>query len=183
MTFVQIPPNSTGEKLDVVQLPDGIGNNVDRQVAIIGDDTNYAMHAKVQSSDPSSGDSGLTVRSVRGVPALPLYIAPYLPTTSAMSRQPINASTTGNNTLVTGVSGQTIRIWGMLIVFSAATTITIKDGTSTAITGAMPLLADGDIYLQKQCEDPYFVTSASNAFVISQSGSASMTGVLWYTQS
>lgn len=50
MSFVQVPPQSTGEKIDVNQISDGGGNNVDRQVVSIGDPSTYANKAAVDAS-------------------------------------------------------------------------------------------------------------------------------------
>jgi hypothetical protein len=50
MAFVEVPPNSTGEKIDVQQVPDGVGNTVDRQVVAIGDPSTYGNRAAVDAS-------------------------------------------------------------------------------------------------------------------------------------
>lgn len=93
----------------------------------------------------------------------------------------ININTTGDNTIVAGVSGQTIRIWRIFFVVDAATTITFKNG-STSLTGAISLGQNGAFVLDLQ-GDPWFVTTGTNNFVISQSGTAQISGVCYSTQS
>lgn len=94
----------------------------------------------------------------------------------------INFSNTGDNTVVAGVSGQTIRVWRLFFVVSAATNITIKDGSSTSLTGAMNMLANGSAFWDLQ-GDPWFVTASGNGFVINQSGTAQVSGTCYFSQS
>jgi hypothetical protein len=62
-TFVQVAPNSSGEKVAVSQLSNGV-DSVDIQHIVIADDTTYAARAKVQNAEPASADYGLSVRRV-----------------------------------------------------------------------------------------------------------------------
>ena len=59
--FVQLATNGSGEYVDTFQVSDGT-NNVDRQVAVIGDDTTYAARAKVANAEPGSTDYALVTR-------------------------------------------------------------------------------------------------------------------------
>jgi len=61
--FVQVPPNSTGEKIAVTQLPDGGGNNVDRQEIVLSDPSTYAAKASVTNVEPGAV-YGIAVRRV-----------------------------------------------------------------------------------------------------------------------
>lgn len=60
--FIQVPIDSTGEKVAVTQLPDGLGNNVDRQEIIPSDPTDYNGKARVKNVEPASTDYGSVVR-------------------------------------------------------------------------------------------------------------------------
>lgn len=60
-TYVEVPPNSTGEKIAVSQLSNGV-DSVDLQHLVIADDTTYAARAKVQNGEPASTDYALTTR-------------------------------------------------------------------------------------------------------------------------
>jgi hypothetical protein len=62
-TFVQVPPNSTGEKIAVKQLSNGVAT-VDLQQVVIGDPVTYGSDAGVLSADPPLSGFGLTVRPV-----------------------------------------------------------------------------------------------------------------------
>lgn len=60
-TFVQVSPNSSGEKVAVTQLSNG-ADNVDIQHIVIADDATYAARAKVQNAEPGAADYALTTR-------------------------------------------------------------------------------------------------------------------------
>lgn len=58
----------------------------------------------------------------------------------------INASTSGNNTLVAAVSGKKIRVLSYIIVLGAATTIRFESSADgTALTGQMEIAANSGI--------------------------------------
>lgn len=92
----------------------------------------------------------------------------------------IDFSNTGDNTVISAVAGKTIRIFRIFFVCSAATEITIKNGT-TALTGAMSMGQNGGFTLDYQAE-AWFTATAGNAFVISQSGTAQISGRIYYQQ-
>ena len=94
----------------------------------------------------------------------------------------IDFTATGDNTIVAGVAGQTIRVVKMFFIVGAATNVTIKDGTGTNLTGAMPFAANGGLVLD-EARDPWFTTSSGNAFVLNQSGTATIAGRIYYEQS
>ena len=57
----------------------------------------------------------------------------------------INAAN-GNNTIVAAVSGHQLRVLGYTLIATSACTVTFQDGAGgTAITGVMPLAANGGI--------------------------------------
>lgn len=91
----------------------------------------------------------------------------------------INFSTTGDNTVVSGTASQTIRVFRIFFVSSASTTITIKDGAGTSLTGAMTMGQGGGFTLDYQ-QIAWFTTSSGNGFVISQTGTAQISGRIYY---
>lgn len=103
------------------------------------------------------------------------------PTTAALTSAEIDFVATGANTLVAGVGGQTIRVFKLFLVVSAATNLTFRNG-ATDLTGAMSMAANGTIVLDFDGE-PWFVTSAGSAFVLNQSGTAQVSGAIRYRQS
>ncbi len=55
----------------------------------------------------------------------------------------IDAASSGDNTLVTGVAGYKIRVVGYTLVAAGTTTVAFQSGAGgTALTGAMPLVAN-----------------------------------------
>lgn len=104
---------------------------------------------------------------------------PFTPFTTA---KPVNFTATGDTAVVAAVAAQSVYVYRLFIVASAATTITIKDGVAgTALTGAMSIAAGGSIMLDMS-GDAWFATTAGNAFVISQSGTAQISGAVYYVQ-
>ena|SRR2546422_9072665 len=86
----------------------------------------------------------------------------------------------GDNTIITGVAGQTIRIMRMLLAITAATNLTFKDG-ATALTGAMPFAATGGLILDDSGE-PWYIIGDGNNFVINSSVGTQISGTVWFTQ-
>jgi hypothetical protein len=107
-----------------------------------------------------------------------------IPHESREQEAAINFTATGDNTVVAGVAGQQIRVYRIFFVVSAATTITFKDGAGTNLTGAISMLANGSFVLDFDFDNhPWFTTSVGNAFVINQSGTAQVSGRVYFTQS
>lgn len=101
---------------------------------------------------------------------------------SNFSEISIDFSTTGDNTIVAAVANKTIRVFRFFFVCSAATSITVKDGAGTSLTGAMSMSQNGGFTLDFQWE-PWFRTSSGNALIFNQSGTAQVSGRLYYQQS
>lgn len=102
------------------------------------------------------------------------------------AEQLIDASSTGDNTIVPGVTGQIVRVWQIFFVTSADTIITIKDG-GTPLTGPITMLGGGSFVLDfvrgsREADQPWFTTSPGNAFIISQTGTAQISGRCYYAQ-
>ena len=92
----------------------------------------------------------------------------------------INFSGTGDNELVSAVIGQRIRVHKLFLVVSADTNLTFKDGGS-ALTGAIGMKANGSVTLDIDTRYPWFTTTAGSAFVLSQSGTAQVSGRVYYS--
>lgn len=101
---------------------------------------------------------------------------------STFSELAVDFSASGDNTVIAGVVNKTIRVFRMFFVCSAATSITIKNGAGTNLTGAMAMSANGGFTLDFQNE-AWFHTSASNAFILNQTGTAQVSGRVYYQQS
>lgn len=93
----------------------------------------------------------------------------------------VNTSSTGDNTLVAAVPSRTIQVYRMMIVVSAATVLTFKDGAGTNLTGPMTMTAGGSVVLDyDQGPLAWFATSAGNAFIVNQTGTAQISGRVGY---
>lgn len=103
---------------------------------------------------------------------------PAIPTTSSAS---VDFSASGDNTIVSGVALQTIRVYKIFLVVGGVTNLTFKDG-ATGLTGAIPMLANGAFVLDFDTE-PWFVTTAGNSFIINSSSGVQISGRCYYTQS
>lgn len=93
---------------------------------------------------------------------------------------PIDFTSTGDNTVVAAVAAQIVRVYRLFLVVSAATDLTFKKG-STALTGAIEMTEAGSIVFDFE-DQPWFTTELGEAFVIGQTGTAQVSGRLYYTQ-
>lgn len=87
--YVQVnTPAAPGDKIDVVTVDDGQGDNNRRQVACLGDTSVYGNVARVLTSDAAASIPGLVVRPVAG-PVLPFHLVAALGTNvQVVSNQP-----------------------------------------------------------------------------------------------
>lgn len=99
---------------------------------------------------------------------------------SQLTEASIDFVSTGDNTLVAGVGGQSVKVYKLFFVASAATTVIFKSG-ATALTGAITLAAGGSVVLDFDAE-PWFTTGTAAAFVLNQSGTAQISGRVYYIQ-
>lgn len=98
----------------------------------------------------------------------------------------ISFSASGDNVVIPAVAGQSIKVFQLFLVVSATTNLTFKDGP-TALDGPLDMTANGSIVLDdnlgsRQSDRPWFTTSPGNAFTINQSGSAQVSGRVYFTQ-
>jgi len=98
----------------------------------------------------------------------------------------LNFNGTGDTAVVAGVAGQTVRVWQLFFTVDADTLVTFKRG-STVLTGPLTLKAGGAVVLDpvgdhRDPSRPWFTTGAGEAFVISQTGTAQISGRLYYSQ-
>lgn len=101
---------------------------------------------------------------------------------SDLTANVINFSASGDNTIIAGVGGQTIRVHRLRFVAAAPTNITIKDGAGTVLEGPITMTAGGAMVLDLSGR-PYYRTSVGNAFVINSSAAVQVGGRVEYVQS
>jgi len=93
----------------------------------------------------------------------------------------ISFNTTGDNTVVAANAQGQIHVHGILFTVDAATNITIKSG-ATLLTGALVFTGSGSsMTLEINMDEPYFSCPTNTAFIMNQSGTAQVSGVLHYT--
>jgi hypothetical protein len=131
----------------------------------------------------TAGSPATGIITVQGIPgASPVTVEPNLPTVPRLESAVVNAGALGNNTLVTGIGGETIRVFKLVLSFSTGTTVVFQDGASTPLSGPVSMLADGSMVLDLDTE-PWFLTSAGNDFVMNLSAAGTVGGRIYYTQS
>lgn len=102
-------------------------------------------------------------------------------TTSAVLSSTGVTTAVAISTPIAGLSSQTVRVFRLILSANGATNITFRDG-STNFGETYYLTGSGSITLDLTNE-PWYITSASNGFVVQQSGSATLGIRIWYTQS
>jgi len=102
---------------------------------------------------------------------------------SLIKTTPISFSNAGDNIIVTAVPGQLIEVWQLYFVVNGATNITFKDGSNNALSGALPMLANGALTFDYTGLLWFTTTSASNNFIINSSSAVQISGQIYYTQS
>lgn len=98
------------------------------------------------------------------------------------SQTPITFSSTGDNALVSAVSGKLIQVFQIFFTAAGATNLQFKDGVAgTALTGAMSFTTNQQFSLPYDTT-PHFFASPGNAFVLNSSTGIQVSGVIWFTQ-
>lgn len=105
-----------------------------------------------------------------------------LPTTAQTSHAAINISSSGDNTVIAGTGGQTIRVYKLFLVASAAVSLKYKDGAGADLTPALSMAANGGMVLDFDSE-PWFVTSPGNDFIANLSAAVQVSGRIYYSKS
>ena len=103
-------------------------------------------------------------------------------TVMRVSSTSINSATSGDNALVTGTTGQTIKVLGLFIGSTGAQTWKFKSSTATDLMPLFPAAAGGNFQLPITGE-PYFVTTTGDTLYILQSTSVQISGKLYYIKS
>lgn len=98
----------------------------------------------------------------------------------ALEEIEINFSSSGDNIIVSAVPNQAVYVFKYFLVVASATNLIFKDG-STALTGAIDMVANGSIVFDFDTR-PWFSTSIGNAFVINSSNAVQVGGRLYYLQ-
>ena len=111
-------------------------------------------------------------------PTIVRFGTPYTGFTIAAS---VNASSSGDNTIIAGSTGLITRVYRIFLVIGGSTALTFKDGASNSYTGAMTFASGGSLVLDFQAE-PWFIGTAGNGFVINSSNAVQISGTVYYVQ-
>ncbi len=88
----------------------------------------------------------------------------------------VNASSSGDNALLSGVSGQSVKVIAMDVVAAAAVSAKLRSNT-TDLHAALPLTANGNYWLpESPSGEVYFQTAAGEALNLNLSGAVAVTG-------
>lgn len=116
----------------------------------------------------------------------PVAVYPDAPVTSRYQSMLINTNINGNNTIIPGIGGQTIRVMGLFLqvtdIVLGVVELIFRDGAATNLTGQM-VFSSGSTFTLDRDGEPWFVTTPGNAFVINQNQGSLITGRVYYTQS
>jgi hypothetical protein len=94
---------------------------------------------------------------------------------------PLNLSSTGDNVVISAPTNGPINVYGIVFTVTGATNITFKDSVVGALSGAIVLTANGSSVTLPVSEEPWFYTQPGSTFIINQSGSATIGGMIYYT--
>jgi len=123
----------------------------------------------------SAGASGVNHQQIVIRPDVSAIVARF-------SNVSLSANTSGDNTMISGTTGQTIRVMGFFIGSTGAMTWKFKSSTATDLMPSFPAAAGGAFGMPITGE-PYFVTNAGESLVLNQSTSVQISGKIYYTKS
>lgn len=94
---------------------------------------------------------------------------------------PVSINASGDNLVLQNATGP-VTIYGLTIVAGGAVSVTLKNGTSTVLTGAMPLVADGSIDFAPTFERYVCGAGSGTAggFYINLSGTVQVSGTVYF---
>ncbi len=94
---------------------------------------------------------------------------------NGLSIAAFSATSSGDATAVPAFTNRVIAVHRIKLLMSAVTTLQFKDGT-TALSGPEPCAGQNMDY----SDEPYYLTTAGNAFVISLGAAVQCGGSIWY---
>jgi len=115
------------------------------------------------------------------------YVRPAAPQLAAWSQAPISFSASGDNTIIAGVGGKTIKVMRLIVFNNGAmgitsTQLTFKDTASNLFTGPMGIVTSNGLS-GLPCGEPIFTSATSAGIVINSSSAVQISGAVWYVAS
>lgn len=109
-------------------------------------------------------------------------LAPDFGVSSDIKYASISGATSGDNTVVAAVSGKRIRVLSVALITTTATTVAFESGASgTALTGDMPLAANGGFVLPFNAAG-WFQTASGSLLNMELGGAIQTSGMLTYIE-
>lgn len=158
---------------DNITMKDGASNNV-----TVATDEIATIH--YERNKLSIGDDGVAVdASLRA----PVPVAFGAQPVSDFQEVAINCATSGDNTLVTGTAGQSVRVYAFFLMVGGAVALKFKDGAATDFFPAWSFLSAGAGWEKDPMGRPWLTTSVGNALVLNLSAAVQVSGRLYFTKS
>lgn len=93
----------------------------------------------------------------------------------------INVSASGDNVLIAGVVGQTIKIWKLFVEFNGDCEYKFRDSAGTDLTGPIATTQGGELKLERD-GDPWFTCPVGTGLNLNLSMPVQASGRLYCTQ-
>lgn len=138
--------------------------------------------AHIQVIQPSYGpdQGGSGNNTWVDLPGKGLPVQMHQPTTQSLTWAAINISSSGDNTVIASSGSKTIRVFALMFTVASQVNITFKDSSPSNLTGAMTFLIG---MVLGHTGEPWFLVSASHAFIMNLSSGVQVSGSIGYTQS
>lgn len=99
-----------------------------------------------------------------------------------LSQIKIDAASAGDNIIIVGSAIPKIYVFRMWFLVDAPVDVTIKDGASNPLTGPLPMSDVLNGIWMDFSEEPWFVTTAGNAFILNLSAAIQTSGSVYFKQ-
>lgn len=103
-----------------------------------------------------------------------------LPQNSLAVNANVSFATAAQQTVVTGVATQKIRVHAVVLVAAGATTVQFQSGNNN-LSGVMSLITGTPLVLNANENLPWFVTNAGESFNITNGAAIQVSGFILYT--
>lgn len=111
-------------------------------------------------------------------------VAQFKGSPAGILKQRINSGgVTTDVSVIAGVPGQSVRVYGMRLSVAGACIVSIKDGVAGTVLEVFNFAGAGGAVVLDLREDTFYETSTGNAFVIASSAAVQVDGRLEYFQS
>jgi hypothetical protein len=111
---------------------------------------------------------------------MPLFTLGPRDGSSRLTANVVNSSSGTITVVAAPGAGLFVRVYRLFLVFGNTSNITFQDGASNALSGAIPMVANGSITLDLDGQ-PWFECAVNQSFQIVNSNSVSVNGCVYTT--